>query len=173
MYGAPNTLSPSTWNEFADLPKSSVSRSVYGDGSTGADGSAFWPQLVFARNSEPAGGAVGTSRKKKRQSPDSDRHVQSFAPKKLPLSYSSSGCAAAGPPNVVEPRSSCVVASWPCVAATATEVGMTIFFDACVSTTAPWYMPYGVPAGTVNVASNEVPAAAVAGALTHDQRWFS
>src|SRR5262249_27988184 len=146
---------------------------VYGDGSTGADGSAFWPQVVFARKSDPAGGVDSTSRKKKRQSPDSARHVQSFAPKKVPLSYNSSGCSAAGPPRVVEPLSSCVAGSWACVAPTATEVGITIFFDACVSTTAPWYMPYGVPGGTVNVALSDEPTVAVAGADTQGQGWFS
>src|SRR5262249_57538321 len=99
MKGAQKTESASSWNEFADLPKISVSRSVYGDGSTGADGSAFWPQVVFAWKSGPAGGVDSTSRKKKRQSPDSALHVQSFAPKKMPLSYNSSGSSAPRPPN--------------------------------------------------------------------------
>jgi hypothetical protein len=52
--------------------------SVYGAGPS---------QVVSARNSVPGAGSAGTSRKKKRQSPDSARHVQSLAPKTDPLLY--------------------------------------------------------------------------------------
>jgi hypothetical protein len=41
--------------------------------------------VVCVRKSDPSAGSAGTSKKKKRQSPDSARHVQSFAPKTEPL----------------------------------------------------------------------------------------